>query len=154
MNKVLTFKVGIKGLENKIYRSIESTDNSTLMDLCCIILSSFDLYSNETFIVKHQSNQYDSVNSIYDNDLYKSTMSIKLKDLIFDEKELILEYNPEQKITFIITYLETQNIVPNPREYPKIIAGAGLALDYISSDELISIVEETDKLGHSIYNYY
>lgn len=151
MNEVLKFRVGIKGLENKIYREIEIIDNNTLMDLCCIILATFDLYSNEPFIIKHNNNQYDSVNSIYNNDLYKSTMSIKLKNLELNEKELIMEYNPEQKIIIIITYIETKKIVPNPSYYPKITDGSGLALDYISGEELISIVEETDKLGYSNY---
>lgn len=153
MNEVLTFKVGIKGLENKIYRSIEIIENNTLMDLACIILSSFDLYSNELFIIKHKNNQYDSINSIYDNELYKSAMSISLKDLIFDEKELIMDYNLENKITFIITYINSQKIIPNMKEYPKIINGEGAgALDYISGEELISIVEETDKLGYGAYS--
>lgn len=150
MKEILTFKVEIKGLENKIYRTIEIIYDNTLNDLCCTILATFNLYGNETFIIKHKNKQYDSVNRIYDNDLYKSAMSIKLKDLVLDE-ELIMEYNPEQKITFIIRYINSQKLISGIDEYPKITSGAGIALDYVDGNELISIVEETDKLGVSNY---
>ena len=42
MTKVLTFKVGIEGLENKIWRKIEITDKKTVADLAYTILAAFD----------------------------------------------------------------------------------------------------------------
>ena len=42
MAKVLTFKVGIKGLEDKIWREIEITDRRTVADLAYTILATFD----------------------------------------------------------------------------------------------------------------
>lgn len=42
MAKVLTFKVGIEGLEDKIYRKIEITDRRTVADLAYTILATFD----------------------------------------------------------------------------------------------------------------
>lgn len=41
MTKVLTFKIEIEGLENKIWRKIEITDRRTVADLAYSILASF-----------------------------------------------------------------------------------------------------------------
>ena len=42
MGKVLTFQVGIEGLEDKIWRKIEITDRMTVADLAYTILATFD----------------------------------------------------------------------------------------------------------------
>ena len=42
MTKVLTFRVGIEGLEDKIWREIEITDRRTVADLAYTILATFD----------------------------------------------------------------------------------------------------------------
>lgn len=41
MTNVLTFKVEVKGLEDKIYRVIEITDSKTMADLVYTILATF-----------------------------------------------------------------------------------------------------------------
>ena len=152
MDKVLVFKVGIKGLENKIWRKIEIKDSDNLADLVYLIMATFEIYSNEFFLIIYDNKKYDSAISLYDNDEYKSAMSIKLQDLLFDSnKEMLLEYNYQFKIIFIISYIgnkDGENI-----DYPVIVSGAGKGvIDYVSSDELKQIVDETDKLGHSNYS--
>ena len=42
MTKILTFKVGIEGLEDKIWRKIAITDRRTVADLAYTILATFD----------------------------------------------------------------------------------------------------------------
>ena len=42
MDKILKFKVGIEGLENKIWRVIEITNRMTVADLAYTILASFN----------------------------------------------------------------------------------------------------------------
>ena len=153
MNKELIFNVGIKGLENKIWRRIGIKNSDTLADLVYFILASFDLYSNEFFTISYGSDRYDSVNEIFDNNRYKSAMGIMLKDIDFDKnKELILEYNYQSKIEFVINFIDCANITEDD-DYPKIIDGAGTgAIDYVSGCELKQIVDETDEVGHSNYS--
>lgn len=136
MEKKLIFDIGIKGLENKIWREIEIKSSDTLADLVYFVLTSFELYSNEFFAISHGSDKYDSANVIFDNKEYKSAMGIKLKDIHFDiNKEMILEYNYQSKIELILKFIESVNISDD--ECPKIIDGAGKgALDYVSDFEL------------------
>lgn len=152
MNKVLTFYVGIKGLEDKIWRKIEIKESDTLADFSYFILASFDLFSNEFFTITCGNNKYDSAIDSFDNEDYKSVMSIKLKDINYvADKSMILDYDFNSKITFIINYIDSKNSKDN--DYPKIIDGAGKgAIEYVSAEELKQIVDETDRLGHSNYS--
>lgn len=152
MNKILTFYVRIKGLEDKIWRKIEIKESDTLADFSYFILASFELFSNEFFTVSHGNNKYDSASYLFDNDDYKSVMSIILKDINFDiNKSMILDYDFNNKVTFIIEYVGNKNSKED--NYPRVIDGLGKgALDYIDSEELKQIVDETDKLGHSNYS--
>ena len=45
MNKILTFKVGIEGLEDKIWRKIEISDRMTVADLAYTILATFESFA-------------------------------------------------------------------------------------------------------------
>lgn len=153
MDKELIFNVGIKGLESKICRRVGIKSSDTLADLVYFILTSFELYSNKFFTISYDSDKYDSANVIFDNNQYKSAMGIMLKDIDFDvNKELILEYNYQNKIEFVINFIDSINISLDD-DYPKIIDGAGKgAIDYVSGCELKQIVDETDVLGHSNYS--
>lgn len=153
MEKELIFNVGIKGLESKIWRRIGIKNSASLADLVYFILASFDLYSNEFFAISYDSDKYDSVNLIFDNDQYKSATGIMLKDIDFDiNKVLVLEYNYQSKIEFTINFIDCVDITLDDK-YPKIIDGEGKgAIDYVSGYELKQIVEETDLLGHSNYS--
>lgn len=153
MNKEIIFNVRIKGLENKIWRKIRIKNSDTLADLAYLILTSFELYSNEFFSITHGTNKYDSVNKMFDNDQYKSASGITLKDIDFKtNKNLNLFYDYQNKIEFIIEFIDYLNTSP-ANESPRIIDGAGKgALDYVSGSELKQIVDETDTLGHSNYS--
>jgi len=54
MSKVLTFKVGIKGLEDKIWRKIEITDRRTVADLAYTILATFDSLAYHLYDIKYK----------------------------------------------------------------------------------------------------
>ena len=152
MVEVSSFKVEIKGIENKINREIEIKNTDTLADLVYFILSSFELYGNEFYSITIDKERYDSVNYIFDNDEYKSAMSIELKDLSLDKnKEIILEYDYNNKVIFNIKYLDSKKV--DKDDYPKVISGSGKgALDFVSGEELKKIIEETDKNGVSSYS--
>lgn len=52
MAKVLTFKVEIEGLEDKIWRKIEITDRRTVADLAYTILATFDSLAYHLYDIK------------------------------------------------------------------------------------------------------
>ena len=55
MTKVLTFKVGIEGLEDKIWRKIEITDRRTVADLAYTILATFDSLAYHLYDIKYKN---------------------------------------------------------------------------------------------------
>lgn len=59
MTKVLTFRVEIEGLREKIWRKIEITDRRTVADLAYTILATFDLLAYHLYSIKYKSNIYD-----------------------------------------------------------------------------------------------
>lgn len=59
MTKVLTFKIAINGLENKIWRKIEITDKRTVADLAYTILASFDSLAYHLYEITHGDDRYD-----------------------------------------------------------------------------------------------
>lgn len=160
MNKVLTFKVAIEGLEDKIWRKIEITDSKTVADLAYTILATFNSLAYHLYNIRHNNIKYSCMEKP-DLDLakfikeeIKSAVKTKLQDVDFTkEKEMIMEYDLGSPTTFIITYLESKEI-DNEKNYPYIIDGKGRGmLDDLSSYELKDIVEDTDKKGRSVHHY-
>ena len=80
MNKVLTFYVRIKGLEDKIWRKIEIKESDTLADFSYFILASFELFSNEFFTITYDNNKYDSTSCLFDNDDYGTYIATLLRN--------------------------------------------------------------------------
>lgn len=150
---VLTFKVEVKGLENKIWRIIETDDEKTLADLAYITLATFETLFDKFYTIKHGKDLYDSANKIYDNKNCKSAMTVQLKELDYgNDNKIIMEYNPRNKVTIIITYMNKKDIELPNNKHIKVIDGAGNGIiDYINELELKQIVKETDKLGYSNY---
>ena len=59
MTKVLTFKVAIEGLEEKIWRKIEITDKRTVAELAYTILATFDSLAYHLYDIKYKDKIYD-----------------------------------------------------------------------------------------------
>ena len=59
MANVLTFKVGIEGLEDKIWRKIEITDRRTVADLAYTILATFDSLAYHLYNIKYKNYIFD-----------------------------------------------------------------------------------------------
>lgn len=157
MSKVLTFQVGIEGLENKIWRKIEIIDSKTVADLAYTILASFDSLAYHLYKIEHGEDTYDCMVDpleVIDNE-YKSAVKTKLQDVDFSNNRMIMEYDFGSTTTFIITYLESNDLKRGTAtHYPYVIEGAGSGmLDDITSDELKSIVEDIDYKGYSDYEY-
>jgi len=67
MTKVLTFKVEIDGLEEKIWRKIEITDKRTVADLAYSILATFHSLAYHLYSIEYKSIVYDCWVCIEDN---------------------------------------------------------------------------------------
>lgn len=154
MGKVITFKVEISGLENKIWRKIEISDNSTLATLAYTILATFNSLSYHLYEIKHGNVVYSC--SVADN--FKDvllTTNIKIKDIDFTNPKLEMTYDFGTPTTFTINYLSSKDMKKGTgTHYPYIIDGEGTGMiDDISCFDLKEIVEFIDKNGYSKYNY-
>lgn len=155
MAKVLTFKVGIEGLEDKIWRKIEITDRRTVADLAYTILATFDSLAYHLYNIKYNDKVYDCFVCIEDDysDIPKINAVItKLKDLDLKENDTMeMEYDYGSTTTFKITYLGCSNLERGEcSRYPYVIDGEGHGmLDDMCDFELKEIVEDTDKKGYS-----
>ena len=154
MAKVLTFKVGIEGLEDKIWRCIEITDRRTVADLAYTILATFDSLAYHLYDIKHGNDRYDCmIEPLELEDCnFKDAARTKLSDVDFENNnKMIMEYDFGSTTTFIITYLESRNMEKyNGNHYPYIIDGAGRGmLDDMCDFELKEVVEDIDKKGYS-----
>ena len=154
MAKVLTFKVGIEGLEDKIWRCIEITDRRTVADLAYTILATFDSLAYHLYDIKHGNDRYDCmIEPLELEDCnFKDAVRTKLSDVDFENNnKMIMEYDFGSTTTFIITFLESRNIEKyNGNHYPYIVDGAGRGMiDDMCDFELKEVVEDIDKKGYS-----
>lgn len=155
MAKVLTFKVGIEGLEDKIWRKIEITDRRTVADLAYTILATFDSLAYHLYNIIYDNKIYDCWVCIEDDysDIPKVNATItKLKDLELKENDTMeMEYDYGSTTNFKITYLGCTDLERGKgSHYPYVVDGEGRGmLDDICDFELKEIVEDTDKKGYS-----
>ena len=160
MNKVLKFKVGIEGLEDKIWRVIEITDRMTVADLAYTILASFNSLAYHLYKITYKGNVYDCrmnpKETIYDEGKI-SAISTRLSALDLKENDTLeMEYDYGSPTTFEITFLGYEELenYDDAKNYPCIDEGEGLGmLDDMSSDELKEIVLQTDELGYSNHSF-
>ena len=135
MAKVLTFKVGIEGLEDKIWRKIEITDRRTVADLAYTILATFDSLAYHLYNIKHNDKVYDCWVCIEDDftDIPKVNATItKLSDIGLIENDIMeMEYDYGSTTTFKITYLGSTDLERgNGSHYPYVIDLYIIILDY------------------------
>lgn len=155
MAKVLTFKVGIDGLEDKIWRKIEITDRRTVADLAYTILATFDSLAYHLYDVKYKDKVYDCWVCIEDDCSFVRPINAtitKLSNLGLKESDTLeMEYDTGSTTTFKIVYLGSRDMGDYEGYlYPNIVDGAGRGmLDDMCDFELKAIVEDIDKKGYS-----
>ena len=157
MTRVLTFKVEIEGLEDKIWREIEITNRRTVADLAYTILASFHSLAYHLYDIEYKNKFYDCWICIEDDhrdvELVNAVIT-KLGSIGLKENDTMrMEYDSGSTTTFIITYLgESDFRRGNGMHYPYVIDGAGYGMiDDITSEELKQIVENIDKTSKSDY---
>ena len=155
MAKVLTFQVGIEGLEDKIWRKIEITDRRTVADLAYTILATFDSLAYHLYDIKYKNKVYDCWIGIEYNHRdveLVNAVTTKLSDINLKENDTMqMDYDTGSTTTFKITYLGSRKMEKyNGKHYPYIIDGAGRGmLDDLCDFELKEIVDDIDKKGYS-----
>ncbi len=155
MAKVLKFKVGIEGLEDKIWREIEITDRRTVADLAYTILATFDSLAYHLYNIKYKDNIYDSWVCVEDNPDYEeltNAVITKLSSIGLNENDTMeMEYDYGSTTTFKIIYLGSRDATEYEGYlYPNIVDGAGRGmLDDMCDFELKEIVDDIDKKGYS-----
>lgn len=162
MTKVLTFKVGIEGLENKIWRIVEITDRRTVADLAYTILASFDSLAYHLYEIKYNERIFDcglcdedELEDFYEvppiNAIISKLSSIGLKE----NDSMEMEYDLGSPTIFKINYLGSRDLEKgNGTHYPYIIDGSGRGmLDDISAFELKEIINDIDQKGYSEHTF-
>lgn len=159
MTKVLIFKVEVELLEDKIWRTIEITDRSTVADLAYTIIATFQALGDHLYEIRHNGKIYDSFIAIEDyhgkEKLINATKT-QLNNLnLKTNDKLIMNYDTGSTITFNLTYLGSRSFEKgNGMHYPYITGGAGLGIinDY-TNFELKEMVDDIDRKGKSNYQY-
>ena len=154
MGKVLTFQVGIEGLEDKIWRKIEITDRMTVADLAYTILATFDSLAYHLYDIIHMNDRYDCmIEPLNLGDYtFKAAVNTKLRDVDFEkDNTMIMEYDFGSTTTFNITYLESREYNEYKGYlYPNIVDGQGRGmLDDMTDFDLKEIVDDIDEKGYS-----
>ena len=140
--KVLMFKVGINGFEDKIWRVIEVTDKMTVGDLAYSILASFNSLAYHLCSITYKDREYkcyiDDDLMLNDEIVLDASQSILYDIGLNDNNIMKMEYDFESTTTFKIKYLGSRELEENDKTYyPSIIDGAGNGmLDDISEFDL------------------
>ena len=160
MAKVLTFKVEIEGLENKIWRSFEITDRRTVADLAYTILATFESLAYHLYSIKYKNKVYDCWIAIEDDHSEIPPINAvitKLGDIGLKENDIMeMEYDTGSTTTFKITYLGSREFEKgNGMHYPYIVDGKGSGMiDDITNEELKKVVDNVDKSRESKYSVF
>lgn len=159
MNEVLTFRIEIEGLGEKIWREIEIPARRTVADLAYTILASFNSLAYHLYDITYRKKVYDCWVCIEDDHSFVPPINAvitKLSDLNLKKNDVMkMEYDTGSTTTFKITYLSSRKLNSYREQalYPIVINGEGLGmLDDMCDFELKEIVDDIDKLGFS--NHY
>ncbi len=159
MNEVLIFRIGIEGLENKIWREIEIPSRRTVADLAYTILASFNSLAYHLYDITYKNKVYDCWICIEDDHrdvVLVNAIITKLSDMKLKENDTMrMEYDTGSTTAFNITYLGSKELKSYREQelYPIVVNGEGLGmLDDMCDFELKEVVNDIDKLGYS--NHY
>ncbi len=156
MNEVLTFRIAIEGLENKIWREIEIPSRRTVADLAYTILASFNSLAYHLYDIEYKNYLFDCWvchDEAHNFDELSNAVITKLSELKLKINDTMkMRYDYGSPTTFKITYLKSKklNSYKEQELYPIVVNGEGLGmLDDMCDWDLKDIVDDTDKLGVS-----
>ena len=155
MARVYTFQIVYIGCENKIWRDIRISSNSTMDVLGYAVLSSFSTCAYHLFMMTYKGTDYE-----LDDEKIQTTPKLmsetklgNLKLEIGDKIHMIYDFGEEQE--FEITLLSDEEMPKGSgRAYPKVSDGAGRGIiDDMSAEDLLDLIKKIDKIGKSDFIY-
>ena len=151
MAQIYTFHIEYEGCKSKIWRDIQISSTNTLAILGYCVLASFDTLAYHLFYIEYKGVRYDTyIDDFGEAEAYLSEVKLNQLDInVGDTLEMLYDFGCEQIFSIKVT-----NIEEMPRgsgtAYPKVIAGEGRGIiDDMPSDELMEIINRTDKNGES-----
>lgn len=155
MARVYTFKIVYIGCENKIWRDIQISPNSTMAVLGYAVLSSFNTCAYHLFMMTYKGTNYELDDEEFQTKpkLMSETKLGNLKLEIGDKIHMIYDFGEEQE--FEITLLSDEEMPKGSgRAYPKVSDGAGRGIiDDMSAEDLLDLIKKIDKAGKSDFIY-
>lgn len=155
MTRVYTFKIVYIGCENKIWRDIQISSNSTMAVLGYAVLSSFSTCAYHLFMMTYNGTNYELGDEEFQAKpkLMSETRLGNLKLEIADKIHMIYDFGEEQE--FEITLLSDEEMPKGSgRAYPKVSNGAGRGIiDDMSAEDLLDLIKKIDKTGKSDFIY-
>ena len=148
--QVYTFRITYEGCDNKIWRTFEVSSNYDLARLGDMVLSSFRTKAYHLFNIEYKDVVYETAIENYGQfPLLQDAKLSELKMQTGEHLHMIYDFGTEQHFD-----IELLSISAMPkgtgRAYPRVVAGEGQGIiDDMSVDELMEIVEATDKNGKS-----
>lgn len=155
MARVYTFKIVYIGCENKIWRNIRISSNSTMAVLGYAVLSSFSTCAYHLFMMTYKGTDYELDDEEFQTKpkLMSETKLGNLKLEIGDKIHMIYDFGEEQE--FEITLLSDEEMPKGSgRAYPKVSDGTGRGIiDDMSAEDLLDLIKKIDKIGKSDFIY-
>lgn len=146
MARVYTFKIIYMGCENKIWRDIQISSNSTMAVLGYAVLSSFSTCAYHLFYMEYKGTNYELNDEEFQTKpkLMAETKLGNLKLEIGDKIHMIYDFGEEQE--FEITLLSDEGMSRGSgRTYPKVSDGAGRGIiDDMSAEDLLDLIKKID----------
>lgn len=155
--KVYRFDVLYKGLENKINRTIDASENYQLSKLGYAILASFETLAYHLFFVECDGVRYEiPMNEEFEDKNTVDPRSIKLKQMGLEpgsSMTMIYDYGCEQE--FYICLVDVFEMDSGTSSnYPRVVSGKGKGIiDDMPADALKKVINRIDKNGESNQMY-
>lgn len=152
MAEVYKFKVKIQGLENRIWRDIEISSESSVAKLGYSILAAFGAKANHLFCITTATMKYELImDDSYDakrTDI--APLNTKLSALKLKTQDmLVMEYDYGTGWGFDIEFISRKQMKQGMgTHYPYILAGAGAGIiEDTSPDILEQFIDQIDSTG-------
>lgn len=157
MTNVLDFHIELVDFEDKFWRDIQISDNTTIAKLGYIVLAAYSAAASHLFNIKFKGQQYELM---IEPDEFEGTlgpainpMKVKLKDLNLQEGDIFtMEYDYGAGWEWTIEYRSSTPMKKGTgKHYPWITdaKGRGIVED-VGPTEFSSMIEHIDKTNESI----
>ncbi len=153
---VYTFKIEVKGLEEKIWRSIEILSTSNVARIAYTVLASFQTAMYHLYNISYKGKRYDSMieaADYYGAEKLIDARKVRLYELdliVNDELTMTYDYGVDWEFRIILTNIRNMENDSKIVDYPKIVDGAGYGIiedrHYSDARKIIEAIDKTGKV--------